>query len=228
MRLVLIRHGATASNREGRYLGRTDEPLSPEGVLALETLRKERPFPPLSLLFSSPMKRCLQTARILYPGLDPVLIPEWTEMDFGDFEGKNYRELSGDARYQAWIDSGGTLPFPGGESREDFRARCLQGLKRMAEMLFAQGALPQTAGAIVHGGTIMALLSGREDGKADGADYFDYQVKNGQGYSCTLILSSGARPDGGEPHSVHSHSAHQTILRLRDARRLGACDRKGS
>ncbi len=40
------------------------------------------------------MKRCLETAQILYPGQTPIIIPEWTEMDFGAFEGHNYQELS--------------------------------------------------------------------------------------------------------------------------------------
>ena len=52
-------------------------------------------------------------------------------MDFGEFEGKNYIELQKDPNYQAWIDSNGTLPFPGGESREAFIKRCEQGFYRM-------------------------------------------------------------------------------------------------
>ena len=39
-------------------------------------------------------------------------------MNFGSFEGKTYFDLNGNEDYQRWIDSGGTLPFPGGESRE--------------------------------------------------------------------------------------------------------------
>ena len=49
------------------------------------------------------MQRCLETAGILYPGKTPIVIPEWREIDFGDFEGKNAGELQGDPRYQAWI-----------------------------------------------------------------------------------------------------------------------------
>ena len=56
-------------------------------------------------------------------------------MDFGVFEGKNYLELQGDKRYQEWIDSNGTLPFPEGESREEFISRCDKGFRRMIEKL---------------------------------------------------------------------------------------------
>ena len=69
-------------------------------------------------VFVSPMLRCRQTAEILFPQIPQIEIDPWREMDFGEFEGKNYAQLNGDLRYQAWIDSGGTLAFPGGESRE--------------------------------------------------------------------------------------------------------------
>ncbi len=180
--LILIRHGATAGNRERRYVGRTDESLCAEGKDILLANKKIGWYPPADRIFASPMRRCLETARILYPAQEPVRIPEWTEIDFGDFEGKNYEDLKGDLRYQAWIDSGGAIPFPGGESREDFARRCGAGLERMAEFIFSQEEnLPERAAAIVHGGTIMSLLSGWGGGK-----YFDFQVSGGEGYRCVL------------------------------------------
>ena len=87
--LTLIRHGATLSNKEGRYLGKTDEALSPEGICGLEKSVADRSYSTADVLFSGPMKRCLETAQILYPGQTPIIIPEWTEMDFGAFEGHN-------------------------------------------------------------------------------------------------------------------------------------------
>ncbi|MBQ2801352.1 MAG: histidine phosphatase family protein [Lachnospiraceae bacterium] len=183
MILVLIRHGATKSNREHRYLGKTDEMLSAEGEKELMEYRKTQCYPKVDYLFTSPMKRCIQTAEILYPGLNPCKIVEWEEMDFGAFEGKNYMELKGDDRYQEWIDSNGTLPFPEGECREDFCLRCDKGFQRMKKEIEQIGDTKGTksVGAIVHGGTIMALLSRYCDG-----DYFDYQVENGKGYVCVV------------------------------------------
>lgn len=179
--LVLIRHGATAANRERRYLGKTDEPLSAEGREELLQYRKAGCYPAVDCLFTSPMKRCVQTAELLYPGLVPRRIGEWTEMDFGAFEGRNYQELCGDARYQAWIDSNGMLPFPEGESREDFIRRCKTGFHRMQAQLeeLQNEKKIRSAGIIVHGGTIMALLS-----SYCGGEYFDYQAPNAKGYVC--------------------------------------------
>lgn len=108
LKIYLIRHGKTQGNLSGKYIGsRTDEPLCEEGIREL----KGKTYPQAQILFVSPMKRCIQTAELLYPGLEQRKIPLLQECDFGDFENKNYKELSGNPDYQAWIDSGGTLPF---------------------------------------------------------------------------------------------------------------------
>jgi alpha-ribazole phosphatase len=177
--LVLIRHGATKSNLEHRYLGKTDEPLCKEGENQLEEYKRQKLYPRVDILYISPMTRCTQTAKILYPDMQINPINEFSEMDFGAFEGKNYIELQADKRYQEWIDSNGTLPFPNGESREDFIARSVKGFNRInpkdVEMI----------GIIVHGGTIMAILS-----QYYGGEYFDYQVANGRGYICKVDCSN--------------------------------------
>jgi alpha-ribazole phosphatase len=181
--LILIRHGETPSNSFGRYLGRTDEELSEAGKEKVITNKLAGKYPKRELVFSSPMKRCIQTAELIYNCGNPILIEEWREMDFGRFEGKNYEELKEDRQYQAWIDSNGVLPFPEGESREEFQIRCKKGLKKLLGSLEQEEReVPPTAAAIVHGGSIMALLSAY-----CGGDYFDYQCKNGEGYECTLI-----------------------------------------
>ena len=217
IRMTFIRHGATISNREGRYLGKTDEPLSEEGIKVLQQNKDAENYPAADILYASPMKRCLETAQILYPGQIPVQIPEWTEMDFGAFEGHNYKELSGNPGYQQWIDSGGKLPFPEGESREEFIRRSVIGFEHMLQQLkmqlekvaesrqcsSGQGSnaeeqeVPrrielakniQNVTAVVHGGTIMALLS-----HFWGGDYFNYQVKCGQGYTGRLVFTQGTK-----------------------------------
>ena len=88
--LVFIRHGATKANKEHRYLGRTDEGISEEGIGELLSYQRQGRYPNVDCLFTSPMKRCLETARILYPNLHPTVIPDWAETDFGQFEYKNY------------------------------------------------------------------------------------------------------------------------------------------
>lgn len=196
--LLLLRHGETQANREHRYLGRTDEPLCAIGIETLLSYKGQNRYPAVQYLFVSPMKRCLETAEILYPGLCPVVVPEWREMDFGQFEYQNYEDLKNDIQYQAWIDSGGELDFPRGESRKDFILRCELGFRRMCETLRRMTAeateKSASVGVIAHGGTIMALLS-----SYGGKSYFDCQRATGRGYLCRMKgwkkdVSSGDEP----------------------------------
>ena len=171
MSWVLIRHGQTQGNLLHRYIGsRTDEPLCPQGIAAL----REKTVPPVSRVFVSPLLRCVETASLLYPDITPEIIPDFRECDFGDFENQSYADLNGRADYQAWIDSGGEMPFPGGESRAGFAARCVKAF----EALYASQPA-QDCALIVHGGTIMAIM---EAFARPAGSYFDFQVKNAQGF----------------------------------------------
>lgn len=169
MKWILIRHGQTQGNREHRYIGsRTDEPLCPEGIAQAQN----RQFPPVTRVFVSPMRRCLETAALLYPDVPLTIIDDFRECDFGDFENKNYAELNGRADYQAWIDSGGELPFPNGESRAQFASRCVAAFMRIRQQE-ADCAL------IAHGGTLMAIMAQLAEPKGN---YFDFQVANLDGF----------------------------------------------
>ena len=108
-----------------RYIGKTDEPLCTEGI----ELLRQRSYPDVQRIYTSPLKRCRQTADIVYPGRKVTVIHELAECDFGLFENKNYRELAECEDYQKWIDSNGTLPFPGGESRQEFSRRSILGFE---------------------------------------------------------------------------------------------------
>ena len=187
IKCIFIRHGSTASNREHRYLGKTDEPLDETGIQQIKQAAGSGIYDRAKniKIYSSPLCRCIQTAKIIFHDVEPELVEDFSEMDFGEFELKNYEELSSDTRYrdtyQAWIDSGGTLAFPGGESREKFIERCVRGFEQTIAALEGN----DTAVFVVHGGTIMAILS-----HYCGGDYFDYQVKNGCGYSCVIDINN--------------------------------------
>ncbi len=186
--VALIRHGATESNRYRRYLGLTDESLSGEGIDALQARLAAGLYPPASRVLTSPLGRCRQTARILYPDIAEEVVPELRETDFGLFEGKNYGELEADEKlrdsYRAWVDSGGSLPFPEGESLAQSTERCSRAFLRLLPEMEGTTAL------IVHGGTIMGILSACAEPRRA---YYDYWRENGAGYLCRVELTG----DGG-------------------------------
>ena len=177
MKLIMIRHGQTQGNTEGRYLGKTDEPLCPEGAGYIKKKKEEGGYPGAEIVWSSPMQRCLQTARLIYPDADIQVEDDLRECDFGKFEYKNYTELSGDEDYRAWVNSSGMLPFPEGEDADDFRQRCREAFLRVVRRYDndAEVAL------VVHGGSMMSVFSKFEEPPSG---YFDRQPKNGCGYIC--------------------------------------------
>ena len=173
LKIWLIRHGMTEGNRYQRYIGVTDEPLCEEGR---ELLRKFT-YPKPQAVFVSPLKRCLETAAILFDDPKVRIIDQLAECDFGEFENKNYKELSGDPRYQEWIDSNGILAFPGGESKEECAVRNLEGFQRAVTACIREEITE--AALVVHGGTIMNIM---EQYVLPKKEFYEWHVGNGCGY----------------------------------------------
>lgn len=171
MIINLIRHGKTSGNLEKRYIGKTDEPLCSEGIEELHN----RSFPVCDILAVSPMKRCIQTAELIYPSKKYIICSDFRECDFGAFEGKNFHELSDDIRYSCWVESGGRHDFPDGEKTCDFKNRCISEFIRLTDGICDSERLS----LVVHGGTIMAVL---ERFAVPHMNYFDWQTENGHGY----------------------------------------------
>ncbi|MGN1063798.1 MAG: histidine phosphatase family protein [Thermoguttaceae bacterium] len=178
-RCVLVRHGATADNLAGRYAGkRSDAPLCARGVAELERLRaSDRLAAEPGALLVSPSRRCVETARVLFPNAPYELAHDLEEIDFGEFEGKTYQELSGSPEYQKWIDSNGRRPFPGGESLDAFVARSYGAFAKAV----AENHEKSPVVLVCHGGSIMAILS-----RLTGREYFSFQVPPAEGFEVTV------------------------------------------
>lgn len=177
LKLWLIRHGMTEGNRHQRYIGVTDEPLCEEGRNLLSNVT----YPRAQALFVSPLRRCRETARILFGDQEQRVIELLAECDFGEFENKNYQELDGNEHYQSWIDSGGLLPFPGGESREEFKRRNVTGFQKAVNGCLRNGI--SLAALVVHGGTIMNVMEEYAD---EDRSFYDWHVQNGKGYEVEI------------------------------------------
>ena len=177
MELILIRHLKTPGNEKRQYIGSTDEDLSEQEVLNFKKKCKQASYPQVQQVIVSPMKRCVQTAELIYLNMQMQLEPLLKECDFGIFEGKTYEELKDRAEYQAWLDSGGTIAFPEGEEQKEFRSRCVRGLLCQVDRLCEENV--ESAAFVVHGGTIMAAL---EQLAEDQKDFYHWQVENGGGY----------------------------------------------
>lgn len=175
--IVLIRHGKTEGNKEKRYIGRTDQPLSEEGIAGIkENLGR---YPSVEKVYASPMKRTRQTAELIYPGQAPELVDGLREMDMGVFEGKNHAELKNRPSYILWVATRGKISIPGGESMKDFGKRTMDAFTQVLGDMQAEGI--KRSAVVAHGGTIMSIVSQLADD-----DYYKYMVNNGAGFCLTL------------------------------------------
>ena len=177
MELILIRHLKTPGNEKRQYIGSTDEALSEQEVQNFVQKQKRENYPSVQQVIASPMKRCIQTAELIYPKNQVTQEVLLKECDFGIFESKTYEDLKDRAEYQAWLDSGGTIAFPEGEEQKEFRLRCVRGMLCQVDRLCKENV--ESAAFVVHGGTIMAVL---EQLAEDQKDFYHWQVENGGGY----------------------------------------------
>ena len=183
--MYLIRHGKTQGNMEKRYVGRTDENLCEEGREEIRNYIQKAMYPDVEAVFTSPLRRCKQTAALIYPEINSQIITGLEETDFGVFEYKNYEELNGDPIYQSWIDSNGTMAVPGAESSESFERRISKGFGKV--MLACEEQHIGKAACIIHGGIIMKLMQLYGEPKQD---YYYWQMKNGCGIAAEVEIEN--------------------------------------
>ncbi len=150
--LWLIRHGETDWNRQQRWQGQSDTPLSDQGIAQARALAERLAQEQFDGVFSSDLKRAADTARLALPDCDLLTDIRLREMDFGEFEGKSYHDLlntHGDTIAQWRRDPHG-FRAPNGESYMDLHQRVVDW----------RADLPPSGryAAFLHGGTIRALL----------------------------------------------------------------------
>jgi broad specificity phosphatase PhoE len=145
-RIVLVRHGQSTWNAEGRLQGQADPPLSALGRREAAALAPAlRGF---TRVISSDLRRARQTAEALgHP--DAALDPEWREIHVGEWAGRPLAELP-PGQEPAW--RGGDLVPPGGEAWEELAAR-------VSDALDALLAVGGDWLVVTHGGVIRAAVS---------------------------------------------------------------------
>ena len=182
-RLFIIRHGLTSGNLEGRYIGRkSDLPLCGEGKEELQELAEQFEYPDVKKVYSAPMKRCFETAEILYPNRLTQPAPGLEEYDFGVFEGRSPKELAGTEMFVRWYESGMKAAPEKAESITDFAQRVADGFRAVVEDMMREKIT--TAALIVPGGVLMNLLSVFGYPKRDNPMLWDAPA--GTGYTALL------------------------------------------
>lgn len=135
-RLLLIRHGQSRWNVEGRLQGQLNVPLSALGEQQAEAVARRLARMTLVAVHASPLRRALATAQaIARPhSLSVGIVPELTEIDHGDWQGRTLSEIATDDRDRLalWTRLPGRVRMPNGERLFDVRQRALAALAALA------------------------------------------------------------------------------------------------
>jgi len=128
--LWLVRHGEPAAEKRQMCCVAQDTGLSETGLLQMASVASYLKDEPLATVYSSPLTRALQSARILASARQWPLevVPDLRELDFGEFTGLTFDEI--DRRdpnlYRRWMNAPTGVRFPNGENFRDVRARVLK------------------------------------------------------------------------------------------------------
>lgn len=189
--LLLARHGRTDWTGSGRYQGRTDTPLSAEGLADAEALAATLADAGVTLVMTSTLRRAASTAQrvALRLGL-PAPIPDarLVEIGFGAWEGRTQAEIRAEtpAALRRWKRSPGTMRFPGGETLEEAASR-LRAL--LADLAALPGSGPILL--VTHAGMIrLAILEAR---MLPAQRFRDIDVPPGSAHPLVLA-GAGLRP----------------------------------
>jgi len=167
LRLLLIRHGRSEMNAQGRIQGWLDSPLDDLGRAQAHAVARRLQCEGPALLYASDLRRAWETAQIIGQVLDIPLIPDarLRERNLGDIAGLYGEEIRDrfPDMVREWESSQRMRSAPGGEQPADFWARVVAAFDEIV------GRHPQgVVGVVTHGGvlaTYMSHLMGLEVGR---------------------------------------------------------------
>lgn len=159
--LILVRHGLTDWNIEGRYQGRLDIPLNPAGRAQAEALKAQLKNIRFDSVYSSPLRRALETAEIIEP-VRPIIRDErLAEIHHGNWQGKTQDEIARrwPREWQIWNTDPDKFTPPGGETAAQVRSRVNAFIEEMqgnSVLCISHGVVIQTFLSAVSGTSIPA------------------------------------------------------------------------
>ncbi len=157
--LIIVRHGETKWNNMHRYQGIMDIELNETGYeqaqKAAEFLKDKK----LNCVYASDLKRARNTAEIIskHHNLQPNTLAGLREMNFGDWEGMNFKEIERDYYdlFEKWKEDPTSVSPPGGEMLAEFQKRIIDSLEKIISN--QQG--DNTVLVVSHGGAIRIMLA---------------------------------------------------------------------
>ncbi len=154
LEVILIRHGETDYNSDGRFGGLTDISINSNGEKQAKSLRRKLKKEHFDMIYSSNLTRCRETVELLKFKVGITYSKNLQEMNFGRWEGLTYEEVERNYSLQVkewkqdWINYG----IPKGESFSKMAERVIDEFERIKKNPISKVAL------ITHGGCIRTIL----------------------------------------------------------------------
>jgi broad specificity phosphatase PhoE len=173
--ILLARHGETKENKERRFQGQKDVPLSDAGREQARVLAAQAAGEKIAALYTSPLSRARETADIVGAalGLEPRDDDRLKEVDVGDWQDRLKDDVAREdpEGWEAFRRAGPDFRFPGGESFAEQQERVLAALEEIGG-----GALP--ALVVCHRGVVRCALAHANGRGLD--SYHDWRVPNAE------------------------------------------------
>ena len=154
--LLLVRHGETDWNREGRFQGHADPPLNDLGRRQAAELAAALANEEVTAVYTSPLRRAFETAELIASarGLSPVPVEALREVDVGSWQALTRAEVEGrfPQQFRRWIEYG--RGWDDGETYEEMGERVIAAFRELAARHEGERIM-----GVTHGGPIRAVLA---------------------------------------------------------------------
>ncbi len=162
--VILLRHGRTAANATGRLAGRTrGVKLDAAGEEQAARAGERLAAVPLAAIVSSPLERCKQTARAVaraHPSPPDVETDRGLlEADYGDWQGRELKELAREELWRTVQAQPSAVTFPGGESMRTMQTRAVEAVRRRDAAVEADHGEHAVWVAVTHGDIVKSVLA---------------------------------------------------------------------
>jgi alpha-ribazole phosphatase len=158
--IILVRHGQTAWNASEVFRGRIDIELDETGLKQAELLGEYLSQRKLEAIYSSPLKRAVQTAEAItrHHRLAVEIAPDLNDMDFGEWQGLSLQDVRSrfSESFEMWTSEPHRVRIPSGESLDDVRQRALTLVNQIADK--HEGTVVLVSHRVVNKVLISALL----------------------------------------------------------------------
>lgn len=155
--IYLFRHGLTKGNLNAQYIGHTDLPLTTSSINELKNLQAHTHYPRVEAVFSSPLKRCKHSATILFPKNEIIIVDDFIEYNFGEFENQSAADLENNEAFKQWLKGDMQSRPPFGESNAEFIHRICTAFEKIINGCIKCGT--ESIAIVGHAGVLMTILS---------------------------------------------------------------------